>query len=271
MTFPGLLSLALALLGKPPAKERVIVGPSVALIDEYLAMAPDIDRAGLDKKVIDDTAPLCAFLASCPYKKVYLLYHGRSMGLTLSEPKGRMPSFTDILGVLRTMPVTSTIKEIELHSCLGGNNAAPLFEIAQYLKTRLFATTYLRGRNVMTVGATIDADVKNLNVFRNYFVLGPEPDIKTYLQRHNNKLVQQFFFPLSFDDRVERLKTLNFKQMTYDETLDALWQVQNGRVMSLADAEKLTISDLPTATAMQADFLSPQFILFAWIEFVGGT
>jgi hypothetical protein len=271
MTFSGLVSLALTLLGQPPSKKRVIVAASAAFIDEFLNMAPDIDRAVLDKKVIDDTAPLCAFLTSCPYEKVVLLYHGYSMGISLSEPKGRTPTFAEILRVLKTMPVTSAIKEVELFSCLGGNNAATLFEIAQYLKTRLFAATYLRGRNVLTFNGMSDAVLKNLNVFRNYFVLGPEPDVKTYLQRHQNKLVEQFFFPLGFDDRVPKLTGLNFTTMNFDEALAALEDVQNGRVMSLADAQKLTISDLPTATAKQADFLSPQFILFAWIEFVGGA
>ncbi len=271
MMFSGLLSLALSLLGTPPSKKRVIVAPSNALINQFFAMAPDIDPVGLDKKVIDDTVPLCAFLASCPYEKVFLLYHGYSTGITLNAAKGRAPTFDEILRVLKTMPVTSAIKEIELFSCLGGNNAAPLFEIAQYLKTRLFAGTFLRARNIVPLSRTNDAVLRNLNLFRSYFVLGPEPDVKTYLQRHQNKLVQQFFFPLSFEDRVSRLTSLDFTKMSFDDALTALEHVQNGRVMSFADAEKLTISDLPTATAKQADFLSPQFVLFAWVEFVGGT
>lgn len=270
MTFPGLLELALSLLGRSPPKKRVIVGPSMAFIDEYLKMAPDIDPVGLDKKVIDATVPLCAFLASCPYEKVLLLYHGYSTGITLSKVKGFAPTFAEVLRELKTMPLTSAIKEIELYSCLSGNNAATLFEIAQYLKTRLFAGTFLRERYTLSFGGASDAGLKNLNLFKNYFVLGPEPDIKTYLQRHQNKLVQQCFFPLSFEDRVSRLKSLNLMNMSYDEALDALVDVQNGRVMSLADAQTLQISDLPTATEMQADFLAPQFILFAWIEFVGG-
>jgi hypothetical protein len=75
---------------------------------------------------------------------------------------------------------------------------------------------------------------------------------------------------LSFDAQVQRLTGLDFTTMTYDQTLDALFAVQSARVQSFADAQRLTISDLPTAQAKQADFLSPQFVLFAWVEFVGG-
>lgn len=270
MTFPGLLSLALSLIGRPPSKKRVIVGPSLTLINEFLNLAPDIDPAQFDKKAIDDTAQLCAFLASCGYEKVLLFYHGYSTGITLNESTGQAPTFTEMLGVLRTMTVKSAIREIELFSCLGGNNAVPLLEIAQYLKTRLFAATFLRGRNDLKFNGMNQAVLKNLNVFRNYFVLGPEPDIATYAQRHGNKLVYQFFFPLSFDDQVQRLSGLNFAAMSFEETLDALGAVQNGRIRSFADAQRMTISDLPTATAKQADFLSPQFSLFAWVEFGGG-
>lgn len=269
MTFPGLISLALSIIGKPPSKKHVIVGPSLTLIDDFLKLAPDIDRTQFDRQAIDDTMPLCAFLASCGYEKVLLLYHGYSMGITLSEPKGHAPTFAEVLRVLKTMPVKSAIKEIELFSCLGGNNAVPLFEIAQYLKTRLFAATFLRGRNELKFNRMNQAVLKNLGVFRNYFVLGPEPDIATYLQKNRNSLVCQFFFPLSFDAQVPKLTGLNYAAMSFDETLDALGTVQNARLRSFADAERRTISDLPTATATQADFLSPQFVLFAWVEFVG--
>jgi hypothetical protein len=270
MTFPGLIALALSIVGKPPSKKAAIVGPTMAMINSFLTRAPDIDRTQYDKKAIDETAPLCAFLASCGYEKVLLLYHGYSTGITLSESKGHAPTFTEMLHVLKTLPVTSAIKEVELFSCLGGNNAVPLLQIAQHLKTRLFAATFLRGRHELKFNGMNQAVRKNLNVFRNYFVLGPEPDVATYLQRNGNRLVCQFFFPLSFDAQVQRLTGLDFTTMTYDQTLDALFAVQSARVQSFADAQRLTISDLPTAQAKQADFLSPQFVLFAWVEFVGG-
>ena len=57
--------------------------------------------------------------------------------------------------------------------------------------------------------------------------------------------------------------------MTRDEAFDALSDVQNSRQRSFVDAQRIKISDLATATAQQTDFLSPQFELFAWIEFIG--
>lgn len=270
MIFQGLIQLALSLMGNNPSqKKNVIVGPTLKEIRELLKLMPEVDRAQYDQKAIGDTAPLCAFLTSCGYEKVLLLYHGYSTGITLNESSGHAPTFAAILEVLKTMPVTSAIREVEFYSCLCGSNAVPLFKIAQHLRTHVFAATFLHVRVERSVSGINSALLRNLNVFRNYFELGPAPDFETYLRRHANKLACRFYHPLGFDAQKEKLTNLDFGKMSFDETVDALNTVQNARLRSFADAERLTISDLATATAKQTDFLNPQFTLFAWVEFVG--
>ena len=197
MTFPALIALAFSIAGGPPApaKKNVIIGPDNKTITDFLKLAPDIDPAMTDKKVVNDTTALCAFLATTGYEKVFALYHGYSTGLTLNEAKGITPTFDFIFATLQPMVVTSKIKELELFSCLGGSNAVPLFKIAQHLKLKLYAATFLRARNFIKFSGMNAAVLGNLNIFRNYFLLGKEPDIPTYLQRHSNELVYQYFSP----------------------------------------------------------------------------
>jgi len=166
--------------------------------------------------------------------------------------------------------VTSHIKQLELFSCLGGNNAVPLFKIAKHLKTKLYAATFLRARSNMKFNGMNQATLTALNVFRNYFLLGKDPDIKTYLQNHANELVYQYFSPISFENFGTMISMLNFTAMTRDEAIDKLGDVQNSRHRAFADAQLITIADEVTAQNKQNDFLTPQFELFAWIEFAGG-
>jgi len=272
MSFSALIALALSIAGKTPAsaKKNVIIGLKMKMIDDFLKLAPDIDPAVTDKKVVATKEALCAFLATTTYEKVFALYHGYSTGITIDESKGIAPTFTEIFATLQPMAVTSQIKQLELFSCLGGNNAVPLFKIAKHLKTKLYAATFLRARNFMKFSGMNPTILSALNVFRNYFVLGKDPDVKTYLQNHSNELVYQYFSPISFEGFGTTIESLNFVGMTRDDALDKLNEVQNSRHRSFADAQQMTITDEATALAKQNDFLTPQFELFAWIEFVGG-
>jgi hypothetical protein len=272
MSIGALIALALSIAGKgpAPAKKNVIIGPKMKMIDDFLKLAPDIDLAVTNKKEVATKEALCAFLATTTYEKVFALYHGYSTGLTIDEAKGIAPTFDEIFALLQTMVVTSQIKQVELLSCLGGNNAAPLFKIAKHLKTKLYAATFLRARNNKKFSAMNPTILSALDVFRNYFVLGKDPDVKTYLQKHANELVYQYFSPISFEKFGTTIESVDFVHITRDEALDKLSDVQNSRHRSFVDAQQMTISDEATALARQTDFLTPQFELFAWIEFAGG-